>query len=114
MLDNVVFQNISSLILLGGFISTAFLYIQGSTYKGTIDALKNTVDALDKRVEVQQDEINALTKRANDDRVVIERLKKDNSTLLEQRPSAEILEAIVKMIDSNHREILLLFNKENN
>lgn len=96
----------SGITLLVTFMGSAFVFVRGQSYKGAIAALKDVVEALQLKSDLQDEQIEDLTQKDETNTAKIKTLTEQNEVLLSQRPSNEILENMVQMIEMNHIEVL--------
>lgn len=106
---NWLLQHGAGIAVLITFIGSAFVFIKGHTYKGAISALKEVVEALEMKSKLQDEQIQELTTKKDEQSLQIKGLEEQNAVLLSQRPSNEILEGMIQMIEMNHVEVLNMF-----
>jgi hypothetical protein len=104
--------NIAVILLVVTFIGTAFVYIKGSAYKGTIEALEKNVSALKDQVNILSGDIEVLKKRELRYIKRIDTLRNENTSLKSYRPSNEVLASIVSTLKAHHAELIALIKKE--
>lgn len=80
-------QVLGALVLFVSFVGSAVVFLRGSADKGTIDTLERNNQALSERVGILESNEARLSAR-------VALLERENTALLSQRPSAEVLAVI--------------------
>lgn len=91
-------QNLGSIGAIIAFIAAALVFLKGSVYKGAIAALESTVSA-------QEAELTTLKSSNEFHTREIKRLTAENIVLLSQRPSADLINDLQRML-VEHRELV--------
>lgn len=86
------------------FLGSVAVYLRGSVDKGTITALNANNDALTKRVDI-------LESTDHENQVRIQALERENTYLLSQRPSAELIADVKRRLESHHNEAMEKFTE---
>lgn len=104
---------IGGLILLATFVGSSAVFIRGSVYKGAITALQTTVDSQDKNIKAQEQRIIHLEQAEIANKATIDSLKRENSILLAERPSADVLHDLNDKLEMHHKTTIRLLEELN-
>ena len=90
------------------FLGAAVVYLRGSRDKGTIATLEASNRALSERVDVLKDELGAEKRSREHLATRVASLERENRHLIEQRPSAEAIELVRRLLLTHDGEIKVL------